>query len=235
MPYDEAFWERYFRHYDALDGAPPYQDLQDRVAALAAPAAGARVLDAGCGTGNLVRRLRARGARVVALDANRAGLRRARGKEPSVPVVHASLEAPLPLAAGAFDAVTCVNVLYTLTVAGRATFLAEARRLLGAGGRLVIANPRPGSKPFAIYGESVRRWLSELGAVEGSRRILRFAAPTAAILYYTARIQRSEASRVYSFLGPEELAGELAAAGFSPEPAERAYAGQVVLIRATKR
>jgi hypothetical protein len=88
---------------------------------------------------------------------------------------------------------------------------------------------------LAIYGEAVRRWLADLGVIEGTWRILRFAVPTAAILYYTARIQRAEANRVYSFLGPEELAAELAAAGFTPEPAERSYAGQVVLIRATKR
>lgn len=234
MGYDEAFWERYFHHYDALDGAPPYRDLQDRVAVLAAPVAGLDVLDAGCGTGNLVPRLEARGARVVALDANRAGLRAARRKVAGLAVVHATLESGLPFADAAFDAVASVNVLYTLSPPGRARFLAEARRVLRPGGGLVVASPRPGWKPLAIYRDAVHRWLGDLGLVGGAARILRFAPPTAAIFYYNAQIQRLDAGRAYSFLGPDELATELRAAGLAPEPAERAYADQVVLVRALR-
>ncbi len=233
MANDESIWERYCRHYDALDGAPPHRDLQDRVAALAAPAPDARVLDAGCGTGNLVNRIHARGAWVVALDANRAGLRAARGKSPSVPLLHATLEAPLPFANGSFDAIASVNVLYTLSPTGRSTFLGEARRVLRPGGRLILANPRPGMSPLAVYREAVRRWLADLGPWNGTIRILRFAPPTAAILYYNALIGRA-AGRVYSFLSADELAAELRTAGFSPERVERAYADQVLLIRATR-
>lgn len=232
MAYDEPFWERYFRYYDALDEAPPYRALQERVAELVAPAPGGRVLDAGCGTGNLVYRLRARGAEVVALDANRAGLRRTRGKARSTPLLHASLERPLPLADGVVDAVACVNVLYTLTAAGRRTFLAESRRVLRPGGCLVLANPRPGWKPLAIYAEAIRRWLERDGLVGGARRVLRFAGPTAAILYFNAQIQRSAGGRTFEFLTPEVLAAELLAAGLAPETPEPAYADQVLLVRA---
>jgi SAM-dependent methyltransferase len=230
VAYDEAFWERYFRHYDALDGAPPYRDLQDRVAELAGTG---RVLDAGCGTGNLLRRLVVRGARPVGLDANRAGLARARSKVPGVPLVHASLEEALPFPDASFDTVTSVNVLYALTAAGQARFLADARRVLAPGGALVVASPLPHSRPLAVYGESLRRWLRELGPVAGAVRIARFLPPTAAILYYSALAQRHE-GRTYHFLEDAALAASLERAGFTPGPPERAYAGQVVLLRASR-
>ena len=44
--------------------------VHEAVAALAAPAPGARVLEIGCGTGAVTERLVARGARVTALDQN---------------------------------------------------------------------------------------------------------------------------------------------------------------------
>lgn len=231
MAYDEHFWERYFRHYDALDGAPPYRDLQDRVAELSGTG---RVLDAGCGTGNLLRRLVAKGAKPVGLDASRAGLARARTKVPRVSLVHARLEEPLPFPDASFDAVTSVNALYALSAAGQGKFLAEAHRVLVRGGTLLVASPLPHSRPLAVYGESVRRWLRDLGPVAGAVRIAHFLPSTGAILWYSALAQRHE-RRTYHFLDEEQLLAVLEHAGFEPGPPERAYADQVVLVRAVRR
>jgi SAM-dependent methyltransferase len=81
---------------------PPYPDeLYDRLEALAA---GGRVLDAGCGTGELARELASRGARVDAVDASPLMIERARQlagaarvRWQAAPIEHAELDVPYAL------------------------------------------------------------------------------------------------------------------------------------------
>jgi len=97
-----------------------------------------RVLDAGCGTGGLLARLRQQFPqhRLVGVDVDPAACRRA-AKKAAVPVVAASVNA-LPFAPAAFDAILSIDVLCSAG-ASPALALAEARRRLAPGG-LVIMN-----------------------------------------------------------------------------------------------
>ncbi|WP_328907500.1 methyltransferase domain-containing protein [Streptomyces sp. NBC_00234] len=121
--------------------------------ALAGDVAGRRILDAGCGSGPLSAALRERGAVVTGIDSS-AGMvalaRRRLGDDAALHVV--DLKDPLPFADGAFDDVVASLVLHYLEDWGPT--LAEMRRVLKPGGRLIasvqhpfvdyaIQNPRP--------------------------------------------------------------------------------------------
>jgi ubiquinone/menaquinone biosynthesis C-methylase UbiE len=118
-----------------------YRAMHARVlAALAMLPKGARVLDAGCGTGGFLVRLRAArpDLRLFGLDYAPNAARRAAAKA-GARVVAGSVNA-LPFRDGAFDAVVSLDVLCH-AAAQPAAALAEFRRVLGPGGNLVLNLP----------------------------------------------------------------------------------------------
>ena len=96
-----------------------------------------RILDAGCGSGRNMELL-ARFGTVTGLEpAERsAATARARGVGE---VVRGSLEARLPFESGAFDLITCLDVLEHVEADGAA--LRELRRVTAGGGRLLVTVP----------------------------------------------------------------------------------------------
>lgn len=98
------------------------------------------VLDAGCGTGGLIRRLQPLqpGWRWTGVDASDLACRLARERVPGGNVVQARLEA-LPFPAATFDAVVCADVLYHLH--DDEVALRELARVLRPGGCLVVNVP----------------------------------------------------------------------------------------------
>jgi ubiquinone/menaquinone biosynthesis C-methylase UbiE len=107
-----------------------------------------RVLDVGCGTGQLVARLRRelRGVELVGCDFSGGMLRQAQRRDGDVSWVRGDA-CRLPFRGGAFDAVVSTEAFHWFPDHGRA--LAEFRRVLRPRGRLLLAlvNPR-----FALTG-----------------------------------------------------------------------------------
>ena len=100
--------------------------------------AGHRVLDVGCGTGNLAAALSER-AKVWGVDASPEMLEVARSRAPRVRFKQASAEA-LPFKDGWFERVTMWLVIHLVE---RPRVFAEARRVLAPGGRLAVATFDP--------------------------------------------------------------------------------------------
>ncbi|MEA2287190.1 MAG: hypothetical protein QOJ21_3233 [Solirubrobacteraceae bacterium] len=100
------------------------------------------VVDVGCGTGSLVRRLTRRGAEVIGVEVGEESLRRARERAPVADerYEHAGAEA-LPLADASADMVLFVNSLHHVPVDALDAALAEAARVLRPGGLLYIQEP----------------------------------------------------------------------------------------------
>jgi SAM-dependent methyltransferase len=131
-PVDEKWWEL----FDALASEG---DLVGR-----------RVLDLGCGTGNLAGALAERGGKVWALDPSPEMLERARTNFPGVRFKEGSAET-LPFKDGWFERVV---VRLALHLFDRPRALAEISRVLAPGGRVAIATFDPAH--FDGY------WLNEL-------------------------------------------------------------------------
>jgi SAM-dependent methyltransferase len=101
---------------------------------------GGRVLDAGCGTGGLLARLRraAPGRTLLGLEGFEPAAGRARAKA-GVPVIVGTVDA-MPFPDGSFDAIVSADVLCHRSV-DPARALSEARRCLAPGGLLVLNLP----------------------------------------------------------------------------------------------
>jgi SAM-dependent methyltransferase len=109
---------------------------------LAGDVAGRRILDAGCGSGPLSAALRDRGAVITGLDSSAGMLELARRRlGPDADLRLADLGQPLPFGDGAFDDVVAALVLHYLE--DWTAPLAELRRVLRPGGRLIVAVDHP--------------------------------------------------------------------------------------------
>src|SRR5450755_5169911 len=151
--YYEELWERL---PDRLE--PP--DLLLRAAfAQANVQAGERVLDLGCGEGDLTAVLARAGARTLGVEVAEAALARARRRHPELSFERVPIDDPLPLADGAFDVVWASEVIEH--VADTARWLSEVRRVLAPRGRLLVTTPSHGRLPIALGG--LERFAEPLG------------------------------------------------------------------------
>jgi 2-polyprenyl-3-methyl-5-hydroxy-6-metoxy-1,4-benzoquinol methylase len=151
--YYEELWERL-----PDDLRPPDVDLRRRFA-LANVAAGDRVLDLGCGAGDLTADLAAAGAVVTGVDVAEAALRRGCASHPELAFRLAPIDGPLPLTDHAFQVVLASEVIEH--VADTARWLSEVRRVLAPSGRLLLTTPSHGRLRLAIGG--LERYSEPLG------------------------------------------------------------------------
>ena len=151
--YYEELWERL-----PNDLEPPDLELR-RAFALAQIRPSDRLLDLGCGAGDLTADLRPAVASIVGVDVAEAALRRARARHPDIPFVLADLDGALPLEDNAFDAVWSSEVIEH--VADTARWMSEVRRVLRPGGRLLLTTPSHGRLKLAVDG--LERYSEPLG------------------------------------------------------------------------
>ena len=109
---------------------------------LAGDVSGRRILDIGCGSGPLFASLRDRGAIVTGADKSAGMIEQARKRlGDDADLLVADLTEPLPFPDSAFDDVVASLVLHYLEDWGPP--LAELRRVLRLGGRLIVAVDHP--------------------------------------------------------------------------------------------
>jgi ubiquinone/menaquinone biosynthesis C-methylase UbiE len=150
--YDEL-WERLPEDLKAPDTGPR------RRFALANVAPGDRMLDLGCGAGELAADLAHAGRRVIAVDVAQAALDRARRRHPELDLRLIALDGPLPFADGDFDAVWSSEVIEH--VADTARWLSEVRRVLVPGGRVLLTTPSHGR--LRLLAGGIERYSEPLG------------------------------------------------------------------------
>jgi ubiquinone/menaquinone biosynthesis C-methylase UbiE len=122
---------------------------------LAGDVAGRRILDAGCGSGPIAAALRDRGATVTGFDSSAGMLELARRRlGPDADLHLADLGSPLPFPDNAFDDVIASSVLHHLE--DWTGPLAELRRVLKPGGRLIAAVEHPHAIDFMYYLQGVK-------------------------------------------------------------------------------
>ncbi len=151
--YYEELWESL-----PEDLTPPDHELRRRFA-LANVARGERVLDLGCGTGDLAADLADAGAQVIAADVAQAALDRAARRHPELELRLVGIDAPLPFDDGVFGAVWASEVIEH--VADTARWLSEVRRVLAPRGRVLLTTPSHGR--LRLLAGGIERYSEPLG------------------------------------------------------------------------
>lgn len=140
----EAVWKA------VPEDARPERFAERRAFLLAQVAPGDRVLDAGCGDGAFARALADHGAAVIGVDVSHEAIRRARRARAGMDLRVVPEGVPLPFAEDAFDVVWAGEVLEH--VVDPVAWLADVRRVLRWGGRLVLTTPYHGRVTTVILG-----------------------------------------------------------------------------------
>jgi ubiquinone/menaquinone biosynthesis C-methylase UbiE len=237
MPADEALWRTYSRVYDEVLNVIPYRNLLLELVDRLEIKPGVRVLDAGCGTANLLWALshQSVSCEITGVDSSKAMLAKAREKHEKyggiVRLVFGDLCRPPSDWAGevVFDRIIMNNSLWVMP--DPAACLESISRASMPNARIVISTPRPNPNVNELLEEHLQ--LSEnsgIGREEALQRMLPLLQPV---------IRCNEAlMKRYGDSGhlPSEpvLRKWLTEAGWTIEDLTTSYAGQNWLVVATK-
>jgi SAM-dependent methyltransferase len=133
---------------------------------------GKRVIDVGCGDGNLVRLLARMGAEVLGVECSPRQLAKARTHElPANARIVEGVGQALPADDESMDTVVFFNSLHHIPIEFQAKAMAEAARVLKSGGEVYVSEPLPYGPFFeAVKPIDDETWVrgAALAAVKGA-------------------------------------------------------------------
>lgn len=225
-----------FRHprlVAVYDAECPWSRDDDYFLAVVGETPAARVLDLGCGTGRLTLALAAAGHRVTGVDPAAPSLAAARAKPGAERVTWIEgTSAVLPRRAFDVAVMTSHVAQYFVDDTGWADALADLRRALTPGGRLVFDardpadrrwerwNPVDSRRRITADGSVVRAWTEVTAVADGAVSFVHhYLFPDGAELLSSATLR---------FRTEQELRGSLRAAGFTVERIHGGWRGEPV-------
>ncbi|HSX01613.1 MAG TPA: class I SAM-dependent methyltransferase [Candidatus Saccharimonas sp.] len=232
--FKQFFWNLYAQVYDSLFSLRPYRRMLEEVVEQAAIEPGMRVLDLGCGSGNLELVLITQGidCQVTGVDYSAAMLRRARKKCRNTDwnFVQGDLTQLADILSGLppFDRVISTNVLYA--IAEPESLLKAAKASMKPGAIGVHTTP---AKHFQ-WKEVLRLHLRDAHAGH-YLRMLSLLPQLVLVLVLNLLLFKKETQQTYHFHTEAEIADLFAAAGFNYAAISRTYADQDWLIKAQNR
>ncbi|SCG35989.1 Ubiquinone/menaquinone biosynthesis C-methylase UbiE [Micromonospora echinaurantiaca] len=194
----------------------------------------ARVLDLGCGTGRLTLALAAAGHTVTGVDPAAASLAAARAKPGAERVTWIEgTSARLPDRAYDVAVLTSHVAQFLVTDAEWAATLADLRRALVPGGRLVFDARDPADRRWERWNpDESRRWiaLTDGGVVRGWTEVTAVTGGVVSFVHHYLFPGGDEllSSATVRFRTEEELRGALRAAGFTVERIHGGWGGEPV-------
>ena len=224
-----SIWNFYARAYDVINENIPYLKMLDGIIKEARINGGLQILDAGCGTGNLLKKMSQTSfnGKFIGIDSSEEMLNRAKKKflsNPGVALHHADLDKRLDFADGSFDRIVSSNALYALREPQK--MIAEFYRLLKSRGRLVITNPHDTSTFSGI----MKKQYQELGLIKFLIRFI-FNLPSLAIIIFVNVFFLKKNKNYWSQEQAERI---LKNSGFRDIIVRLTYADQALLVSAIK-
>ncbi len=133
---------------------------------LCPPRPGIVVLDVGCGPGAFLAAYAAAGCGVIGVDSSAEMLGEARRRLGAGALLLRAEAAALPMASGGADVVVAMMLFHSLGEGERGAALAEMARVAGEGGRVLVADHRPG-RPAGLGAWAARGAARAIEAIAG--------------------------------------------------------------------
>jgi len=224
-----SIWNFYARAYDVINKNVPYLKMLDEIIKEVQISGNLKILDAGCGTGNLLKKMSqvSFNSKFVGVDSSEQMLSRAKKKflsNPSVTLHHTDLDKGLEFMDGSFDRIVSVNTLYALD--NPKEIISEFNRLLKPLGKLVFTNPHNKAKFSAIIG----RQFQELGLFNFIIKFLLNLPALFIIIFVNIVFIRKNKN----YWSKSETLNILTTHGFKDIDIKLTYADQNLLVRAIK-
>ena len=212
--WEHFFWDQYAKSYDnLLRHYRPYQDLLQEVCGHIesyAKGRSLRILDVGCGTGNYSMELSRRGHRVVGIDFSPSMLKRAeqkkRGGAGGPQFLFNDLKKTLPFMDDSFDAVICINVLYTIP--DHEKFIEELSRVARRPSMIIMVNSK---RPLSLRTAIKHQW----NVTRGMQRLYTLYS-LATVGMWNILISRRQRTGAYRPTSSEEMKRLLMSNGVWP-------------------
>lgn len=232
---DQKFWKKYFKTYDVLNSAIPYQELLDDIIQSAEIKKGDLVFDAGSGTGNLSVKLKKIGAKPISLDFSEEGLGLHKKKDQNAETILQSLTEKLPFEDNYFNKIVTNNVIYTIDKKYRKNVFDEFYRVLKPGGIIVVANIHKDFKPLIIFTDHLKKSMKRFGIFKTLGDLLVLGISTIKIFYYNYLIKKENQSGGYDFVKENDQKELLIQSQFNNISKNKlVYSGQSYLNKGVK-
>lgn len=224
-----SIWNFYARAYDVINKNVPYLKMLDEVTKEVQVNGDLKILDAGCGTGNLLKKISqvSFNSKFVGIDSSEEMLSRAKKKflsNPSVTLRHADLDKKLEFPDDSFDCIVSSNALYALK--DPKMIISEFHRLLKPHGKLVFTNPHNNAK----FSNIIKRQFRELGLIRFISKFM-LNLPSLLIIIFVNVVFLKKNRNYWS---KEEVLNIMQSSGFKDVKVRLTYADQGLLVSAIK-
>ena len=225
-----SIWNFYATAYDVINKNVPYLKMLDDIVKQVKVSGNLMILDAGCGTGNLLKKMSKVyfNSKFVGIDSSEEMLNRAKKKfllNPNITLHHADLDKRLEFSDKSFDYIISVNTLYALQDPTK--IIHEFSRLLKPRGKLVFTNPHDKAK----FSKVMKRQFQELGMLKFITKFLLNLPPLLIIIIVNVFFLRKNKN----YWSKKQSFDILQNAGFANINIKFTYANQGLLLRAVKK
>jgi len=222
-------WNFYAKAYDVINENVPYLKMLNEVIKEMELKGNSKILDAGCGTGNLIKKIDkiAFNSQIIGIDSSNEMLNRAKRKflaSPNITFKLVDLNKRLNFSGNSFDRIVSINTLYALDVPEK--IISEFYRLLKSQGKLIFANPHNKAELSTIF----REQLKELGL---AKFIFRFLLNLPSLLVIII-VNIFFLKKNKNYWSEKEAEGILLKNNFQNIKIEYTYANQNLLVSAIK-